>query len=91
MSVAVAVTRPPGTIVTGSVTSKDPLPLPSVGTDADPRNVSPSPCPEGSQRRVEKNCTVKLLVGELQLLERHDVNVEIAEALKRVLPDKERA
>jgi hypothetical protein len=62
ISVAVAVRICPGTTTDGTVTEKVAFPLPSVVTLAgvgSPRNVWPSPFPEGSQTAFEKNCRRK--------------------------------
>jgi hypothetical protein len=67
-SVAVAVIACPGTTTVGTVTVKLPLPVPSVTTFegvACPRNVCPSPFPEGSHAVFEKNCRKKDVLGVL--------------------------
>src|SRR6266566_7207484 len=54
-SVAVAVRRACGETVTGRFTLNVALHEPSVVTSVEPRNVCPSPEPEGSQEALEKN------------------------------------
>jgi hypothetical protein len=54
LSVAVAVT----TLFKGRLTAKVAMKLPGPLTDIAPRNVSPSPCPDGSQEELEKNSIV---------------------------------
>ena len=54
-SEAVATTALPAGTLTGSVTLMEALPLPSVMMFVKPRNVVPSPLPDGSQAEFEKN------------------------------------
>jgi len=60
--VAVAVTNEPGETETGNVTLNDAFPEASVVTAVKaPRNVCPSPNPEGSHTGLEKNSSVNPL------------------------------
>src|SRR6266542_1019018 len=63
-SVAVAVMTWPA-VFTGNVTLKAALQEPSVVTVVEPRNLCPSPYPEGSQEGLEKNSIEKVVVGRL--------------------------
>jgi hypothetical protein len=62
-SVAVAVTKLPAG--PGNVTSKLAFPVPSVARSVAPKNVSPSPKPDGSQAPTAKNSMRKLVDGAL--------------------------
>ena len=62
-SVAVAVTNSPAETGTRKLAVKLALPLPSVARFLVPRNVSPSPLPEGSHTLFEKNSSLKYRAG----------------------------
>ena len=66
-SVAVAVMNWPVEIKTGELIRKFILafPPPSVVTTIEPMNFCPSPNPEGSQAILEKNSSIKVVLGVL--------------------------